>query len=100
LSEIRLQQGAQEKALENCAQALSIRRTKLGPEHVDVAVCLHHAGKIYQALDRQDDTLQSYSEALSIRRKKLGNDHPDVALVLKDMALVHWNRDMFEDALR
>ena len=59
LSEIRFQrEGAHEKALENCAHALSIRRAKLGSEHIDVATSLHHAGKIYQALGRQDDTLQ------------------------------------------
>ena len=44
--------------------------------------------------------VQSYSESLSIRRRQLGNDHKDVASLLKDMALVFWNRDMFEEALR
>jgi hypothetical protein len=43
---------------------------------------------------------QSFSEALAIRRKKLGNDHLDVASVLKDLALEHWNCDMFDDAMR
>jgi len=63
-----------------------LRQMNLGPDHPDVAACLHYLAEIMRQDGRYDLAEKNYKRALDIRTKTLGNNHPDVAHSLEGYA--------------
>ncbi|KAL7486343.1 hypothetical protein ACHAW6_015561 [Cyclotella cf. meneghiniana] len=68
-----------DKAMELFQQALAMRISCLGPDHVDVATTLNNIGRIYVQNDQFDRALGYYQDALRIRRISLGTNSLDYA---------------------
>lgn len=68
-----------EKAMELFKQALTMRISTLGPNHVDVATVLNNIGRIHVQLCDFDLALEYYEDALRIRREVLGSNSLDYA---------------------
>ncbi|KAG9078574.1 hypothetical protein FRC06_008301, partial [Ceratobasidium sp. 370] len=66
------------KASENLhLQVLSIRRRKLGDEHLDTLYSMYNLAVNYSQQDRLEESEQLHLQVLSIRRRKLGGEHVD-----------------------
>jgi class 3 adenylate cyclase/tetratricopeptide (TPR) repeat protein len=80
--------------------ALAIRERALGPDHLDVATCLHVLALVYWEQGRYDEAESLNSRVLAIRERALGPDHPDVALSLNNLAGVYRNQERYEESER
>ncbi|CAJ1947823.1 unnamed protein product [Cylindrotheca closterium] len=72
-------QGNNQKAKETLQTALEIQTTKLGDDHLAVAMILHHLGIVLKREGNSDEALESLNRALAIRVKNLGEKHFDTA---------------------
>ena len=66
-------------------EALALRRERLGPDHLDVALSLGNLAWVRQWQGQYDEAETLHREALAIRRKQLGDEHPDVARSLTSL---------------
>ena len=82
------------------SRALAIRERALGPDHLDVAICLHAVALVYWEQGRYDEAESVNSRVLAIRERALGPDHPDVALSLNNLAGVLRNQGRYEESER
>jgi tetratricopeptide (TPR) repeat protein len=80
------EQGALDKALETCEQALEIKKANLGPRHTSVAETLNNMAVIFEAQGKLDKALETYEQALEIKKANLGPRHTSVAETLSNMA--------------
>jgi serine/threonine-protein kinase len=74
--------GNHDKAREYHERALNARRSKLGPEHPQVATSLHNLGDVYSDTGDLAKALSFHRQALAIREKTLGKEHPTYAYTL------------------
>lgn len=81
-------------------RALAIRERALGPDHLDVAMCLHALALVYWEQGRYDEAESINSRVLAIREQALGPDHPDVAFSLNNLAGVYRNQGRYEESER
>jgi serine/threonine-protein kinase len=80
-------------------EALALRRTRLGPEHEDVAETLRELGMVRQARDGSDAGVPLLREALTIQRERLGARHPETAVTMASYASALLESSVFaEDA--
>jgi tetratricopeptide (TPR) repeat protein len=73
-------------------RALGMREQLLGPEHLDVAISLHHLGGLCWHLGKYAEAEPLYQRALHIREQYLGPEHYDVAELLNDLALLYYDQ--------
>lgn len=66
-------------ALDYFKFALSIKRQRLGIDHIDVANTLFNTAVLLDDIEKFDLSLVAYKEALRIRRLVLGNTNQEVA---------------------
>jgi len=79
-------------------QALVIRQKLLGPEHPDVAACLHDLAALFNALGRFEEAETLYLHTLAVREKTLGPENPEVASTLNNLAGLYCDVGRFEAA--
>ena len=98
--------GELEQAKEYHECALTIRRNKLGPDHLDVAMCYNNLGSVHHHLGDLDQAKEYHERALTIYLKKLGPDHLDVArcynnlvIVLRDLSDLEQAKEYHQRAL-
>jgi tetratricopeptide (TPR) repeat protein len=61
--------------LDHHQEALDIRQSIWGDDHVDTADSHHHLGAVYQANGDYETALRRFRKALRIRKRVLGTDH-------------------------
>ncbi|HEY9715851.1 MAG TPA: tetratricopeptide repeat protein [Trichormus sp.] len=64
-------------------EALSIRETELGAQHLSVSLDLKNLGRLYYFLERYEEAEQLFRRAMNIRASALGPLHPLVADIAK-----------------
>jgi eukaryotic-like serine/threonine-protein kinase len=79
-------------------KSLSVRRTLLGGEHVDVAKSLNDLGWIMVNKQNTGSAEPLLTEALAMRRKLLGHQHKDVAESISLLAQVRFQKGDFPSA--
>ena len=84
------------KAAPLLEQAVALRRTTLGPSHLDLAESLLDLGRARHDLGEFDAAERLYEEALSIRRLRLGTRSLEVAEVLSELSDLAYERADFE----
>lgn len=77
--------GKFDKAQEYYQQSLTMRRSILGPDHLDVSATAFNAGQTYHKLGLLDEAIHHYQEFYHITANKLGCNHGDVVVVLKHL---------------
>lgn len=92
VGEVYQKLGAYEPALPLIEQALSLRKSLHGPNHLDVVEALIELGVIRYRQGDYAATDSLYQEALTIQQEQLGQDHLDVAEVLNNMAVLRWRQ--------
>jgi eukaryotic-like serine/threonine-protein kinase len=75
LAALETKAGRPEQAIRYHEAALAIRRTRLGPDHPEVASSLYNLGVAYAELGQLDRALQLLQSALEIDRRALGEEH-------------------------
>ena len=99
--------GKYNKALEKYMNALTIRRSVFGNDHLDVAATVYNIGQTYHQQRDNSDASQStrtkalhyYQEFMDIAVPKLGRCHRDIATMLKCMAQLYHEAKHFHTAL-
>ncbi len=79
-------------------RALQIREQLLGPEHLDMAECLHSLGWLYGEQSRYRDAEPFFQRVLHIRERLLGPEHLDVAESLHRLGDLHFEQGHYKDA--
>ena len=69
--------------------ALRIRKTKLGPDDLDVANSLSNMASLARRQAHYQEAEDAAKSALAIREKKLTADHPDIATALNVLAEIY-----------
>ncbi len=78
-------QGRYQEAEPLNAEALQVRQSVLGEEHVDVAVSLNNLAAIYNSLGRRYEAESPLRTALDICRSTLDEDHTLTTLVRSNL---------------
>lgn len=97
MGEHNFSEGNYAVALKLHSQALKIRQTVLGKNHIDVATTLGNIANCYHSDGKYDEALKLHNEALKIRKNALGGEHPDVATSLSNIAKCYYSK-VFEDS--
>jgi len=66
--------------------ALALRKDRLGPEYLDVALSEGNLAWVLQWEGRYVEAETLHRDALALRRKQLGDEHPEVARSLTNLA--------------
>ena len=74
--QLRVKTGDAAGALWLYQQALAIKETVLGPDHVDVALTLNNLAVLYTSLGAYDEAAGCYRRALAIYEETLDPTHP------------------------
>ena len=69
-------------------QALEVREKALGPEHPDVAECLHNLASLYTTEREFARAEPLFKRALKIRKERLGAGHPVVRRTMQAYAVL------------
>jgi eukaryotic-like serine/threonine-protein kinase len=80
-------------------RALSLRRQKLGDNHVDTLASLHNLAMAYQDGGRLDQAIPILEATLEKRRAKLGDDHADTIESMNDLAVAYWETGKLSQAI-
>ena len=89
--------GDLEQAKEYYERALAICLKKLGPDHLDVAMCYNTLGSVHHLGDLKQ-AKEYHERALTIYLKNLGPDHLDVAMCSNNLGSVHHHLGDLEQA--
>jgi len=81
-------------------QSLEIRKSILGPAHLDVADVLCRLANLYSERGKYAEAEQLYQESLGIREPLLGPDDLDVASILNNLAILRKVGGKYEEAER
>jgi tetratricopeptide (TPR) repeat protein len=79
-------------------QALSIRREKLGPDHLETAQSAYNLARLYADQGNYGDAEQLYLQVLVIRERAFGPEHHAIAQCLNSLALLYWFWDRYEQS--
>ncbi|MDZ7758140.1 serine/threonine-protein kinase [Rhodohalobacter sp.] len=89
-----------DKAIAYFQEALEIRKSKLGPEHPDVAKSLTFLGDLYKTYDIDQDKSEKYfREALRILTEVHGYDKSEILHPLTGLASLLLDREKYDDAI-
>ncbi len=91
-------QGLYQEAEPWYKQCLSVTQSRLGPEHLYVALSLNNLAELYRSQGRYSEAEPLYVKALAMRRKLLGQEHPSVALSLNNLALLYNSQERYSEA--
>ncbi len=80
-------------------QALNIRQTQLGIDHLSTATSLNNLAGLYQSQGRYAEAEPLYLRALDICERQLGAEHPDTASSLNSLGSFYVERGNFEAAI-
>ena len=93
-------QGKYDKALDRYTEALEMRTSLFGPEHVDVAASYFHIGSVYHRQDKYEEALEMHQQALQVRIKVFnGHEHMDVTASYNNIGNVYDSQGKYEEAL-
>jgi eukaryotic-like serine/threonine-protein kinase len=81
-----------------CREALALRKTLVGEEHIDVANSLDRLAMSLSMQGKYGEAEAANRDALAIRRKLLGDDHMDVANSLLRLGSVLTSANRFVEA--
>ena len=79
-------------------QALSLRESLLGKNHIKVANILNLLGVLYNNQGRYSEAKLLFLQALEMREKLLKAMHPDIAISLNNLALLYKNQGRYVEA--
>ena len=79
-------------------QALDLRRTALGDDHLDVARSLNNLAWLLETRGEYDAAEPRYREALERHRRLLGSKHDSVAGSLNNLGLLLFRKGDYEEA--
>jgi serine/threonine-protein kinase len=79
-------------------RALTLRRTRLAPDHPDVAASLHSLALLRQKTGRYAASDSLYRAALAIQRDRLGPDDPVVAATLHNWGTLLHTQGQYDRA--
>lgn len=89
LAQIQLSLNDFELAEAHLQQALELRQTHLGPQHLDTAKTLEDLAEAYFRCDRHDSACHCWKQALGIYEAVLGSEHIAIAKTLQSLAVVY-----------
>jgi tetratricopeptide (TPR) repeat protein len=78
--------GQNDRALKLSEDALTLYRSKLGPDHPETLASMGDLASSYGDTGQNDRALKLYEETLSLMRAKLGPDHPYTLWTLEGQA--------------
>lgn len=78
--------------------SLSLLRTHVGPEHVDIANCLVRLGVLYSRMKKLGQAEGFLQEAAAMQEKLLGEFHPNLLSALTNLATVYNERGKNQEA--
>ncbi|MCB1033553.1 MAG: tetratricopeptide repeat protein, partial [Acidobacteria bacterium] len=81
-------QGDAERAEATYREALAIRASQLGPDHLDTLETLNNLGEVLVARHQLDEAEELFRRALEGRRRQLPSTHPAVVLTLNNVGVV------------
>ena len=82
----------QDDTLQSFAEALSIRRKKLGNDHSDVANVLTDLALVHWNRDMFEDALRAMEEAADIYKRTKDKNQLELANTLNSLAALYWNQ--------
>lgn len=91
-----LDRPAEAAALYRCA--LRIYRRRYGPDHYQVAVCVHGLAALPDTAVHESRYL--FDRALRVKRAVLGDEHPEIAVLLHHLAALQARVGRHEEAAR
>ncbi|WP_204152063.1 tetratricopeptide repeat protein [Leptolyngbya sp. CCY15150] len=92
------QQGQYDEAIPLAQQALDIRETALGENHLYVATSLNNLAELYRAQGNYAAAEPLFQQSLAIRETALGENHPDVATSLNNLANLYLDQGNYAAA--
>ena len=98
LGELYIRRAEYHKAEAQFRLALKQATNLHGPEHADVAECLHNIGSALYFQRRYVEAQESYEQALAMRKKLLGHRHEKVMETEHHLATVYAKRGFRENA--
>lgn len=90
--------GEYEAAERHQRDALSLRETELGPDHLSVAWSLNNLAVVLLALGRYEEAEAAILRSVAIKQETLGDEHPDVAAGLGNLGDVLLATGRLEEA--
>ncbi|MBX9586618.1 MAG: tetratricopeptide repeat protein [Gammaproteobacteria bacterium] len=90
----------QHKAIEHQLKALKIIMNKLGKTHPMLAKSMMNLGAYYIELKDPIKALPYINKAIDIQTKKFGFDHVETAMTRCNRALVQWDLNKCDEAIR
>lgn len=85
IGRIHYMKGEHTLALEVYSEALTMRKSLFGNNHLDVAATVYNAGQTFHQCGNLDKAMELYGQFLAIAKSRLGYQHRDVAIMLKCM---------------
>ncbi len=74
--------GKYDLSLQKFQEALDIRISALGPDHVDVSSTQYKMALVHEEKGHMQRALQLCNESLQKAAKVMGNDHPEVRIFM------------------
>jgi len=91
--------GEADKGIPHLERCVTLRQTKLGPEHPDTLTSMHNLAVGYHYAGRLDQSLLLKEETLKLRKAKLGPDHPVTLISMNNLALGYRAAGKLDQAL-
>ncbi len=91
--------GKLDLALPLFEQTLTLRKTKLGPDHPHTLVSMNNLAAAYYGAGQLDLALPLSEETLQLRKARLGPDHPDKLQSMHNLALAYRDAGKLDLAL-
>lgn len=79
-------------------QALTIRKSILEPDDLQIARSYNDLAWYYRTVSEYEQAEELFKQALTIREKQLGPDDPQVAQTLNGLAWLYYNRGKYKEA--
>ena len=99
VAEVNTAIGDYEKAEQNINEALTIQRSILGQNHIEVAKSLSQLGLVMFYKGADPNSIEPiFDEAKNIIAEEIGNRTPMYADVLKDLSVLYIQQGRFDDA--
>jgi hypothetical protein len=92
LAQFDLERSAYGTAVDECRQALAVRRRVLGEDHPDTLTSMNNLAETLRSQGDLGAARRLQEQALAVRRRVLGEDHPDTLTSMNNLALVLYNQ--------
>lgn len=81
-------------------QAMEIRKTKLGADHLDTVFNMNNLALTYRKQGRWKEAEQLNVQVMEISKTKLGADHPDTLISMANLAFTWKSQGRITDAIK